>query len=118
MEAFLPETVKQILLALIAIVLVLGWLSRAFPDVAWLRVFRLPAPHLSEDERARRKRAGNRMAGLEIALLGLALPLFYVASTVMMFNNFKTAPTIIVAVCSLSCVALGVWVFAHNRERG
>lgn len=63
MDAFLPDTVKAILLGLIAIMFVLSRLARRFPHVAVLQVFRLPVIQMSETERERRRRSGNRMAG-------------------------------------------------------
>ena len=115
MEAFLPDSVKAILLGLLVIALALAWLARRHPGVAWLQVFRLPAIPLSEEQKAKRRRTANRLAALEIMVAGLALPLLYVLSTVMMFNDFKTIPTMIVGVCSVLCFALGIWLFARNR---
>src|SRR5712691_6846763 len=77
METFLPDTVKAILLGLLAVAFALARLARALPHVAWLQVFRLPVMQMSEEQRARRRRSGNRLAGLEIVLAGLALPLLY-----------------------------------------
>jgi sterol desaturase/sphingolipid hydroxylase (fatty acid hydroxylase superfamily) len=115
MESFLPDTVKAILLALIAIVFVLNRLSRRLPHVAWLQVFRLPVIQMSEEQRARRRRAGNQMAALEIVLAGLALPAVYFLSTIMFFSEPKTIPTMIVTACSILCIVLGIWIFAWNR---
>lgn len=114
MESFLPDTVKAILLGLIAIVFVLNRLSRQLPHVAWLRIFRLPVIPMSEEERARRERAGNRMAALEIAFAGLALPAVYFLSSIMFFSEPRTIPTIIVIASSISCFALGIWIFMRN----
>jgi hypothetical protein len=115
MEAFLPDIVKKILLVLIAIAIVLFWLARRLPEVAWLQVFRLPAIPLSEEQKHRRRRSANRQAALEMMVAGLALPLLYVASTVMMFNDLKTIPMIIVTACSVLCIAIGIWIFVRNR---
>jgi hypothetical protein len=114
MEAFLPDTVKAILLGLIAIAFVLNRLSRRLPHVAWLQVFRLPVMQMSEEQRARRRRSGNRMAALEIVVAGLVLPLVYFLSTIMFFSEPKTIPTIIVTACSVLCIALGIWIFVRN----
>ncbi len=115
MEALLPNTVKVILLGLFAIAFTLVWLARALPQVAWLRVFRLPAFQLSEEQRRRQQRWANRQVALEIIVAGLALPLLYLVSTVMLFNGFKTLPTIIVAVCSVLCISGGIWIFVRSR---
>ena len=115
MEALLPDTVKAILLGLFAIAFTLLWLARALPQVAWLQVFRLPAIQLSEEQKSRRRRSANRLVALEIMVAGLALPLLYLVSTVMLFNDFKTLPTIIVTACAILCIAIGIWVFVRNR---
>lgn len=114
MEAFLPDSVKAVLLVVLVIVFAFGWLARKHPEVAWLQAFRPPA--MSEEQKARRRRAANRMAGLEIIGAGLALALLYIVSTVMMFNDFKLIPTIIVGACSLLCIALGLWILVRPRS--
>jgi hypothetical protein len=114
MESFLPDTVKAILLGLIAIVFVLNRLSRRLPHVAWLQVFRLPVMQMSEEQRARRRRSGNRMAALEIVVAGLALPVVYFLSTIMFFSEPKVIPTIIVTAFSILCITLGIWLFVRN----
>lgn len=114
MESFLPDSVKAILLGLIAAVFVLSRLAPRFPDVAWLQVFRLPVRQMSEEEKARRRRRANRMAGVEIILAGMILPLLYLAAKVMMFNEPTTLGLVIVGGCSLACIILGIWVIARN----
>lgn len=114
MESLLPDSVKAILLVVLAIGFGLSWLARRRPDVAWLQAFRLPVIQRSPEEEARRRRSGNRMAALELMLTGLGLPLLYVLSTVMMFNNFHTLPTIVVGACSAALIALGVRLFVRN----
>jgi len=115
MEAFLPDTVKVVLVGLMAFAFVLNRLARALPHVAWLQVFRLPVLHLSDEQKAARRRAGNRTAAVELILLGLALPLLYVASTVMLFNDIKTSAMVLVGGCSVICVGLGIWLLVRNR---
>jgi hypothetical protein len=115
MDAFIPDSVKLILLVLIATVLVLSRVARAFPAVAWLQLFRLPVIPMSEEQRARRRRIGNRMAALEMVLAGLALPPLYFLSTVMFFSEPSLIPTIIAFAGSFVCISLGVWVFVRNR---
>ena len=114
METFLPDNVKAILLGLILLIFGLSRLARSLPDVPWLQVFRLPTVQESEEQRARRRRSANRIAGLEIACAGLALPLLYFVSTVMLFNTPKALPTIIVTAMSILCILIGIWVFARN----
>jgi hypothetical protein len=114
METFLPDSVKAVLLGVIAAVFVLSRLARWFPHVAWLQVFRLPAIQMSEEQRAKRRRSANRMAGLEIVCAGLALPLVYFASTIMFWSDPQPIPTLIVIACSVLCIALGIWIFVRN----
>lgn len=47
MESFVPDDVKAVLLALLAIGFVLAWLARRFPGLRRLQVFRLPAARMS-----------------------------------------------------------------------
>ena len=115
MESFLPDSVKAILLGLIAAVFVLSRLAPRFPDVSWLQVFRLPVRQMSQEEKARRRRRANRMAGVEIILAGMILPLIYLAAKVMMFNQPTTLGLVIVGGCSLACIGLGIWVIVRNR---
>ena len=115
MESFLPDSVKAILLGLITVVFVFSRLAPRFPDVAWLQVFRLPTRQISEEEKARRRRRANRMAGVEIILAGMILPLLYLAAKVMMFNEPTTLGLVIVVGCSFACIGLGIWAIVRNR---
>jgi len=115
MGAILPDKLKAILLGLLAIAFLLGWLARAFPQIAWLQVFRLPGIKMSEEQRARRRRSANRLAAMEIIVAGLALPLVYTVATVMTFNEVKTTPMIIVNTCAVLCIVVGIWIFVRNR---
>src|SRR5437762_10142669 len=110
---FLTPTVKAVLLGVIVVAFGLNRLARAFPDVGWLQIFRLPVRQMSDEEKARRRRSANRLAGLEIVIAGLVLPLLYFVPTFMMFNEPKPLPVIIVSACSVICIALGLWIFAR-----
>ena len=114
MELFIPESVKTILMVGISVAFILSRLARWFPDVAWLQVFRLPEIPMSEEQRKRRRRSGNRLAGMEMVLAGIVLPLLYFASTIMFFNELQMLPTIIVMACSIVCITLGIWIFVRN----
>ena len=114
MESFLPDSVKAILLGLIAVVFVLSRLATRFPDVPWLQHFRLPIRHLSEEEKARQRRRASLMAGMEMILAGLVLPLLYLAAKVMMFNEPTTLGLVIVGGCSLACIGLGIWFIVRS----
>lgn len=114
MEKLFPDSVKAILFGLIAIVFVLSRFAVAFPDVAWLQVFRLPVRQMSDEERARRRRSANRLAGLQIILAGILLPFLYLVSNVFMFSEPKPLALTIVTACSIACIALGIWIFVKN----
>ena len=114
MDKFFPNWVKAILLGVIVVGFALNRLAIAFPDVNWLQRFRLPVRDMSEEERARRRKSGNRMAALEMILAGLILPFLYLASTVFMFNEPETFAMIVVGALSLLCIATGIWIFAKN----
>ena len=83
-------------------------LSRSFPDVAWLQAFRHAFPRLSEEQRARVRRRSNIYAGIKLILLGLVLPMLYVAATVMFFNDFTAKGTALVLAGSLVLIGLGL----------
>ena len=114
MESFLPDSVKAILLGMIAVVFVLSRLSYRFPDVDWLQHFRLPIPHFSDEEKRRQRRRSSLMAGMEIILAGMVLPVLYIAAKMMMFNEPTTLGMVIVGACSLACICLGIWVIVRN----
>jgi len=117
MESFLPDGIKALLLGVLAIGFVLSRLARAFPDVGWLQFFRLPIRQMSEEQKARRRRSANRLAGLEIVLAGVILPLLYFGSTMLLFSEPKRIPLMIVTICSLLCIVLGIWIFVRNLRQ-
>jgi hypothetical protein len=114
MEAFLPDSIKTALLGVIAAVIVLGWLARRLPHVAWLQAFRFAQVQASEDEKERRRRSANRLAAGEMVLAGVLLPMGYAALTVMMFNDFEPLMAAAVAAGSVLCIAAGIWVYVRN----
>jgi len=114
MAAILPDSVKAILLGFLAVMFGLNRLAHAFPHIGWLQPFRLPVRQMSEEERIRRRRGANRLAGLEIVLAGVVLPLLYFIPTMMMFNEPKPVPTFIIGVCSVACITVGIWIFVRN----
>jgi hypothetical protein len=71
MEAFLPESVKIVLLGVFAAGIVLVWVSRRLPQVAWLEPFRLRGFQLTEAQKARHRRFHIIKAGFEIMLAAL-----------------------------------------------
>lgn len=115
MEAFFPDSVKAILVGLIAIAVALGWLARTFPHVTWLQLFRIPDSQMTEAQREKQRRASNRHTAVEIVLVGLALPVGYVLLTVISFRELETMPMAAVGVGSVLCITFGIWSFVRNR---
>jgi len=111
------RTIELVLGSLLVLVLGLSALSRHFPHVAWLRVFRYDGSRLSEEQRARIRRQANAHAGIEMILMGLALPLLYVFSTVMLFNNFTAGGTVLVLAGSALFIGLGGTAVWRSRGR-
>jgi hypothetical protein len=114
-DVFLPNPVKLVLLGLIAIAIVLGAFARRFPEVRWLQSFRLPERPMSEEQRARRRRAGNRRAGVEMILAGFVIPTVYLLSNVMFLSEPRRPAVLVVGAIALLCVVLGIVVLVRNR---
>ena len=111
---FLSTTVKAILLGLIAVAFGLSRLAGGYPRVGWLQIFRLPERQMSEEEKARRKRAENRRAGLEIILAGFVLPLVYFGLGIVFFTQPSTLEIVVVGLLSVLSIGGGIWVLARN----
>jgi hypothetical protein len=106
---------KMVLVGLMAVVFILSELSKRFPDVEWLRHFRWEPARLDDAQRARLRRRTNITSGVELMLIGLALPLGYVALKVMFFNEITAGGLTIVGLLSLVCFGLGVVAIWRNR---
>ncbi|MGH7560427.1 MAG: hypothetical protein ACRENB_05345 [Gemmatimonadales bacterium] len=111
----MPRSVEMILASVAAVVLALSFAARRFPAVAWLQAFRFDPPQLREEQRARMRRRANIYAGIELILLGLVLPIGYLALTLMFFNSITTAGVVLTALGSLLCIGLGITAIAKNR---
>ena len=107
--------VQLLLVGLIAVVFWLSALSRRFPHVTWLQVFRFDPPRLSQEQRARMRRRQNVYSGIELILMGIVIPMLYVVGTVMFFNDLTTTATTLVFVGSFACIGLGVTAVWRNR---
>lgn len=110
------RTVQLVLVAILAVVFGLSALSRRFPDVAWLQLFRVNRPQLSEEQQARMRQRSDIHAGVEMILMGIALPVVYIGGTVMFFNT----PTMLGTVLSLGgavlLIGLGATAIWRNRR--
>lgn len=112
---FLSRDVEVALGVLALIFFALVQLARRYPDVAWLRPFR--PPPLSAAQQERRRRRANTYTGIELILVGLVVPMGYVALTVMMFNDFDPLWTAGVVITAIICITLGITAIAKNRSR-
>lgn len=109
--------IQIVLGGLLAVMFGLSELSRRFPHVGWLQPFRYERPRLSEEHRARMRRRANVYTGVELIMIGIGLPLAYVALTVMMFNDITPKAMAIVLTGSALCIGLGVAAIVR-RNRG
>jgi hypothetical protein len=108
MFQFIPESVKTIVLGVIATVIVLGAIAKRRPDIAWLQRFRLPDDRLTPPQKERLRRSQNVTAGVELILLGMVVPMGYAVLTMMFFNTPDFWMTLLTGVISVVCIALGV----------
>jgi hypothetical protein len=77
------------------------------PHIRWLRHFDF-SRNLTPKQKQRLQRSLNRTAGVEMILLGFAMPIGYVVLTVVFFNAIEPAPMIIASILGLVCAGLGV----------
>jgi hypothetical protein len=110
------QKIQLVLVAILALVFGLSALSRRFPDVAWLYVFRYERPQLSDAQRDLMRRRSNIYAGIELILMGIALPMLYAAVTMMFFSEVTTMATILVLAGSVFCIGLGVTGIWRSRR--
>ena len=113
----MSERFQIVVGSILLVVFGLSELSRRFPHVAWLQHFRIPRPHLTEEQRARMTRRANVYAGAQLILLGVILPLGYVVLTVMTFNTVRTGTFAIVLAGSALCVVLGIAAIVQSMRR-
>jgi hypothetical protein len=109
------RTIQLVLLGLLIVAFGLATLARRFPETGWLQLFRFNPPQLSDEEKVRLRRRSNIHAGIELLLLGIVLPLIYIAITVMLFNTFDTVMNVLVFAASVLCIGLGLTAIWKNR---
>ena len=112
----MTDRIRLVLGGVLAMVFGLSALSRRLPHVVWLRPFGRMRPRLSEGQRAEARRRGDVDAGAHLILLGLALPLFYVATTVMLFSAFTARGVVLTLAGSVTLIGLGAAAIRHGRR--
>lgn len=106
----------MILVGLLAFVFGLSALARRFPHVVWLQVIRYDPPQLSEAQRVMIRRRSDLYAGVELMLLGIALPMVYASLTMMFFNELTTTAVTLVLAGSALCIGLVVTATWQSRR--
>ena len=110
-----PEPVKIILGSAALAFMALGWFSRRHPEIAWLRPFDV-SRHLTAEQKKRFRRTHEVTSGMYFILLGLALPLGYIALTAMFFSDFETGEIAAVAAGSLLCIGIGSYAVTRGLK--
>jgi len=111
------QIVQLAIIGVLAGVFGLSALSRRYPHVGWLQPFRFNWPQLPPEQRERMRRRANVHAGIELILMGFAVPIVYVGSSIMMFNDPSVLGlTISVAIAAL-LIALGITGVWRNARR-
>jgi uncharacterized membrane protein len=104
----------EIILAVIALVFVgLTQLARRYPDIEWLRHFKMP--ELPAAQRERHRKRSERLAGIEMILVGVLLPLGYLLLTVMTFSSISPLWLTGVIAASALCIGFGIYALVKNR---
>lgn len=114
MRWFGDDDVKVVFGVLVLVWIGLQYAARRYPGVAWLQALKLR--ELSPRQQRAAERRANFMSGIEFILLGVVIPLGYLALTVMMFNDFRLVPTALVALTSAACIGVGVYAIARNAR--
>jgi hypothetical protein len=114
-ESFLPESVKIVLMGIIALAIVLSALARKLPNVAWLQFFRLQ-DNRTEEQKRRARRSGDILGGLEMIMAGVAVPAVYLVGSVMFFNDPTRGTLLLVGAISVVLIALGVGVIVKTAR--
>lgn len=109
------ETFQLAVMVLLGSLWGLATLARRRPDVTWLQPFRTAFPQPTEAQRQRQRRRADTHAGVELILLGLVIPIGYVALTLMTFSDTSAVGLTLAAAGSLLCIGLGVTAIVQNR---
>ena len=101
------EDIQLIVVGVVGALFVLSLASRRFPHVRGLQPFQHAFRPLSPAQREVARRRSDMLEGIKFILMGLVLPIGYVALKVMMFNEPTVQGFLIVGAGSLLCFVLG-----------
>jgi hypothetical protein len=113
----MTSTIQVVILALLGALFGLSALSRRYPHIGWLQAFHIKRPQLSEAQKARMQRRANIHVAMQFILLGFGVPVVYVASSFMMFNDPSTVGLIISAIIGFALIVLGIVAIWSSRRR-
>jgi hypothetical protein len=81
------------------------------------RTFREALPELPPEQKARQKRRSNVYAGVQLILLGIALPFgYHVLSMMLLFSSVSRTENVLLVVASATCVLLGIIAIARSGK--
>lgn len=118
MFEMLPESLQVILMGALVVLVGLLTLANAYPDVAWLRPFRVFRAQPSEAQAGRLRRRVRITAAVELIGLGLLLPVGYLVLTVMFFSQVHPATLWLTLALAALSVAVGIWILFRGRTDG
>ena len=110
------EVFQVVVLLLAVTVFALTRAADRYPHVPWLRKIRQMFPKVSDEKRRRFQRRSNVYTGFELILVGVALPIGFLALKVMMFSDISTTEVVLVGAGSLLCIVLGIMAVTQNRR--
>ena len=111
------QVVQLVILGVLVAAYGLSVLSRRNPHVGLLQSLRFNWPQLSEEHRERMRRRANVHAGIELILLGFAVPIVYVGSAIIMFNDPSAWGLTISVAIGVLLIALGITGVWRNTRR-
>ena len=91
-------------------------LAKKRPDIRWLRPFRDAWPQPTAEQRRTLGRRMTMYIGAELILIGLCIPLGYIALTVMMFHDFTRTGIVLTWIATLLCMGLGFAAIWQSRR--
>ena len=79
------------------------------------RAFLADLPQLPEEQKQKFRRRSNIIGGLELIVLGVALPFaYYMFSMMMFFHTVSRTENIVLFTASAACVVLGITALFHS----